>query len=487
MEELATEDHAAVDANKSPPIVAMTDHPSPKAAAAVDAHHAALPAPHPQQPAPLETSPININNSLSSLNTFRPSLPDAGFALPNTLSPPPTLPAHYNSILFPRLDPFKGCPSSELTAISQSYLEREKAAFRGTRLEGEFAKLYHSKHLGKPFCKWCSEFAMDPTPIWHRHFSSKMSRLAAPMDNLARYNCNQCSSSPHYAITGSRTRVILTSSTLHDHWGKKSGLDHPGDSLHLDVVSVPGAKIKDLTRAYKAEFSTHPLPLDVLCIVGYNDILNPCFYYGPDDEVEDLLEFVQLDVERASWELNRDARQLMSAVLSSGPQPQSNSCAFATLPVPPILAWKNFTNSPSARAENINNALKIQLLNRMNRDYRAINIEVQRSTGIETTRAPSFKAWGLKKKPSNQNSLRHDLLLHDNAMGPYACRLSHFREQNPKSKLHFSAQQKVKMGKACCRYFKALYSLEPSFGETKEEGLARQEALRTLPDYVATA
>ena len=100
---------------------------------------------------------------------------------------------------------------------------------------------------------------------------------------------------------------------------------------------------------------THPLRLDVLCIVGYNDILNPCFCFGPDNEVEDLLEFVQLDIERASWELNRNARQLRSAVLTSGPQLQSNSYAFATLPVPPILAWKNYSNSPSARAENINN------------------------------------------------------------------------------------------------------------------------------------
>ena len=121
----------------------------------------------------------------------------------------------------------------------------------------------------------------------------------------------------------------------------------------------------------------------------------------------------------------------------------------------------------------------------MNRDYRSINIEVQRTTRIETTRAPSFKAWGLKKKANNQTFLRHDLVMHDNAMGPYTCRLSHFREENPKSKLHFSAQQKAKMGKACCRYFKALYNLEPSFCETKEERIARQEALRTLPGYVA--
>ena len=126
------------------------------------------------------------------------------------------------------------------------------------------------------------------------------------------------------------------------------------------------------------------------------------------------------------------------------------------------------------------------MVSNMNRDYKDLNMEVQATTSIETTRAPSFKAWGLKRKSSIQTFHRPDLALHENAMGPFVSRLSHFREQNPKFKLHFSSQQKLKMGIACGRYFKALYCLEPSYGETKDESAARLEALKSVPNHAAT-
>ena len=262
MEELATVDHtAAVNIETAPSInLAAIAGPSE---VDTDCNDRSFQPPElqpaaPQHVAPPGDTPISYINSLNCLNSFRPPPVDSSFAMPNCQTPPPSMPAHYASILFPRLEPCMGCPSMTLSAISNNYLERERAAFKGTRLEGEFVKLYDSRDKGRPFCKWCSEYGADPTPTWHRHFSSKMSRLAANMDHLARYNCNQCSSSPHYAFTGSRTRVLLTSSTLDDYWGIKAGLRYSGDSLHLDCIRIPGGTIKDLKRAFQAEFSTHP-------------------------------------------------------------------------------------------------------------------------------------------------------------------------------------------------------------------------------------
>ena len=47
------------------------------------------------------------------------------------------------------------------------------------------------------------------------------------------------------------------------------------DSLHCDSISVPGGRVADLTRAFKAKFAGHPLPVDAICVLAYNDILNP--------------------------------------------------------------------------------------------------------------------------------------------------------------------------------------------------------------------
>ena len=49
--------------------------------------------------------------------------------------------------------------------------------------------------------------------------------------------------------------------------------------------------------------------------------------------------------------------------------------------------------------------------------------------------------------------------------------------------LHFNGYVKVKMARSILRYFKGLYLLEPSLGENKQEGVARLEALKTLPDH----
>ena len=463
MEDRATEDQAAAVPLDETPIIPLVEVTNKTLHSPTQESHAtAVLSPRsPSLPPSIESG---TSKSKAIISSFRPIFAKAGKAPSDFTSPPPSPPPAYGSMLFPSLHPFNACPAIELSAISHNYLAREKAAFKGTRLEGEFAKLYDSKENGRPFCKTCSEFGIEPSPTWHRHYSSKILRMESELDNWGRYSCSQCCNSPHYAITGARTRVLLTSSTLDDYWGKKIHLNYEGDSLHIDCICIPGGRISDLTKAFQAEFSTHPLPIDAVCIVGYNDILsNPCFSYCPEDELEELLEFVRGDVEVASWQLNKDAKKLKSVVLSASPPHEFNSIAYSTLPVPPCLAWKNHNNTPLARAENINNGLKIEMLNELNKNYRTINAEVQSITSIETTRAPSFKAWGLKRRASHngiQHEQRPDLALHDNAMGPFSSRLNQFREKNPKHKLHFSGAQKLKMGKACIRYFKALYGLE---------------------------
>ena len=432
------------------------------------------------------TPPISVERSLETINAFRPAVPLSLSVPPSFSVPPPSVPDHYGSILFPRLDPFISCPSTCLAEISHNYRSLEKEAFDNSRTEATFPQFYGTRRHNRPFCRICSEFKEDPTPIWHRHYSTKAARFEASPDIYGRYSCSQCAKSPHYYLTGGRSSVLLTASTLNDFWGMSSGVPYIGDSLHCDSLSIPGGRVADLTRAFKAEFSGHPVPVDAICVLGYNDILNPpCLREFLDGEVEELLYYIRRDMSLASKHLKRDARLLMQAVLDSSPPHQYNSCAFVTLPVPPLLAWKNRNNTTSARAGNICRGLKIEMLNTFNQDIRAINKEVFTVTQIETTRAPSFKSWGMKRKAPNtttpSNNQRFDLALLEAAMGPFANRLGHFRESNLQDKLHFSPYQKLKMGRACLRYFKNLYKLEDSEGDSKEEGVARLAALNSRP------
>ena len=211
------------------------------------------------------------------------------------------------------------------------------------------------------------------------------------------------------------------------------GVPYIGDTLHCDSVSVPGGKIADLTRAFKAEFSGHPLPIDAICVLGFNDILDPpCLRELLAGEVEEMLDYIRVDMEGASQQLKNDAAALMQAVVNSSPPNQVNSCAFATLPVPPCLAWRDRSNTTSARAGNIIRGLKIEMLNNFDRDVRDINQEVFETTNIETTRAPSFKSWGMKRRSgpaANSLSQRPDLELLEAAMSPFSNRMGQFREK----------------------------------------------------------
>ena len=172
------------------------------------------------------------------------------FELPELSRPPPTVPKFYGSILFPTVERYDSCPSLVLAEVSLNYRERERNAFNATRTSRPFFEHHNTRRGSRPFCPTCSEYEVNPVPIWHRHESSKLNRLRAEPDKYGRYECDQCEVKNHYFLPGGRTSVLVTSSTLNDYWGRKSGVPYVGDDLHLDVISVPGARLRDLDRAY---------------------------------------------------------------------------------------------------------------------------------------------------------------------------------------------------------------------------------------------
>ena len=229
----------------------------------------------------------------------------------------------------------------------------------------------------------------------------------------------------------------------------------------MDVISLPGGKMRDMYRAFKAEFSTHPLPIDAVCVIGFNDVLKNGLFEAVGDLNEfQLLEALQADMEAAFSLLREEADRLAKAVLAPAPQGQVNSISFATLPVPPLLAWTDPADTQTARVGNLIRGAKIVLLNQLNQIFTELNQEVKASTAIDTTRAPSFRSWGLKRKATSK--VFGPLTYQETAMGPFVHRLNQFRERRPEHKLHFDAYQKRKMARAVMRYFTSIYQVEQS-------------------------
>ena len=419
-------------------------------------------------PLSLECAPISWTRSYLMMDFFNQKGNSAPFEIPDFTQPPPTAPNFYGSTLFPQVELYGGCPSQVLANISNKFCKSERDAYEATRAR-PFYDLHNSRRGRRSFCTVCSEYKVDPKPIWHRHESSKMHRLSATADPYGRYECHQCEIRDHYFIPGGRTSLIITSSTLNDFWGTKSGVPYVGDSLHLDQISVPGGRLLDLRRAFLAEYSGHPLPIDVLVVAGYNDVLNSGLDWNPIGLEHHLVELERVK-EAAAVKLEEEARALMRAVLDAHIPHQTNSIAFATLPVIPRLGWMDRSDSARARGVNIIRGQQISLLNRYNDTIKVLNTECKEQTGIDTVRAPSFRSWGLQRRPNAEPGPR----------GPFTYRLAHFRESRPEEMLHFSAYTKLKMGRAAGRYFKALYDLAENVGDSKAEAVARRAALRSL-------
>ena len=419
------------------------------------------------------------------------------FALPPVrVKPPPARPANYDTVHFPALK-FADwcCPAIQLAFVSANFKAAEERAYNSGRIkDGRFVKLYNSSRNGKKFCRPCSELISNPQKVYHKHFSSHLDRMLAQPDYFCRYMCHQCADSPHMYLSGGRLPVMMTSSTLNNYHGIGTNLGYRGDSLHCDLVSVPGGRISDLDRAFKGEYGGYPLPIDVLGIVGLNNVLNASII--PKDMMHENfnsakgLEHLQLEVDSALYYMKKEATDFRKTVLEAAPPGRVNSFALAQLPSPPCLSWTETGADNYSKNLNLVRGHRSKLLNNFNIFVKSFNQETQQKTGINTSRAPTFRAWGLSKRSSSNMCPSVDInpaaYLQQSLRGPYIHRFNDFREAEVKDQLHFGAYTKLKMGRAGVKYFRMLYELDTSLGENKAEGTLLKEALKTMPAHKDT-
>ena len=117
-------------------------------------------------------------------------------------------------------------------------------------------------------------------------------------------------------------KVVVSDSTLHEFFAASpphGGQQYPGDLIHVDYITIPGADIKTLRNAFRLDYVDKFLgmPLDVCLVAGYNDL-----------------------VRRYSREqIRHDFREFSAMVIDAQSGLDINTFAVFTLMLPPQLAW----------------------------------------------------------------------------------------------------------------------------------------------------
>ena len=206
----------------------------------------------------------------------------------------------------------------------ESLNRRENEKIRNTgskdRQHQEFRR--RNGHIYQ-YCETCSEFCSSSRKfmrvITHKHFSSIKYRLQAPIDENGNYPCTQCRDTPHSFKTGRRYSVLLSSSTLHQWQGARTINRYKGDEIHVEQLTIPGATIEDVRHALEAEFKGTYRCIDVLAVVGLNDVMRG----------------------RSREQIIADYTRLQNTVHELAPQEGgTNSIAIATMIIPPKIVQR---------------------------------------------------------------------------------------------------------------------------------------------------
>ena len=366
---------------------------------------------------------------------------------PDTSRPPPPLPPSYKTMLYPayadRLS--KNIPAeNQMRDISLSRKSAEHVMFMNAKRKN-YHKIRSANENQTRYCNICSEFIMpgDYTSsiVHHTHNSSKAYRISSPADRWGNYPCITCKSTPHSHKIGVRYPVLVSSSILINWQGIRSMSGYEGDEIHIDYQTIPGATVRELEHAFMAEYGNVHRAVDVLLVAGLNDILRG----ATDHEIlEDIQHF-------------RDSVKSISA--RSGELYQG-SFAAATLPFPPKI-----TVIKDAHRKIVNDRKDLMIsLTSMIREF---NRSGNHYPVIPTRLAPCFHTWGIRTKKSSTSFTGPRMLME----GWINHRLGSWRETKPKDMLHLDDSVRIRMGKTCLGYFKAIYRITECKAKSKNEGL----------------
>ena len=125
-------------------------------------------------------------------------------------------------------------------------------------------------------CELCSD---EGHKVCHHHVSSQSVRLfATKYQSGYLFHCMMCKAQESTVRPHTR-KLILTTSTLYNVWTCPD-LNLP---IHIDIESIVGGRIRDLTRALHMLYLIHPERLEIIVIGGLNNI-------GDSQTAEEIME-----------------------------------------------------------------------------------------------------------------------------------------------------------------------------------------------------
>ena len=275
-------------------------------------------------------------------------------------------------------------------------------------------------------CSYTQEHPKPQVPVYHRHFSSlRLREMTGVEDSTRVYLCPSCKSH-HQPYPNSRIKVVVSDSTLHEFFAPRNNMcgapQYPGDTQHVDYVTIPGATIETLTHAFRLDYldKVHHKPLDVVLVGGYNEFIKGLTRDQINYKFPQFCDLVKLIGIRH----NPD---------------NPNTVAVATLMYPPQLAWFP-DNGPYPTPDYVNQREKIDWLNNQ---IQLRNTENGVPIGV------GFHTYGVRKATrqyKDQYGQVHQYVTRSH-------RWEHWREDHPARMLHMKDHRRFKMGIALNNYF----------------------------------
>ena len=315
----------------------------------------------------------------------------------------PTSTRHYSSTT----------PASTTTTARQS---QGKVLVNPNKISADgrakLAEELREKKYGDNICNMCSDVGVNHT-FRHAHFSSTAIRRmsASSSNNDKTFMCPVCKAPEPVNIPATETRkVVLADSSLYGVW------DHmPPNNIHFDIDTIVGGRVKDMTRALMKNYLHLPNRLEILIVVGINNIGAG---HKAEQIMEDMMELKAVLKEHSNKWLHSPASYAAFCTVMYAPK----FCSLHVPPSPPepwVAAW-------TPPATFLNRAEEVKKLN-------DLIIQMQRAEAIEIVRLDYM---GIKRFKSG--TVQHKF---DNKEGATPI----WREQEIFRKLHFTKEIKVKI------------------------------------------
>ena len=237
------------------------------------------------------------------------------------------------------------------------------------------------------------------------------------MTSTLDYLCPTCQRL-HESKPAEGLNICVSGSQLHEfHYPRDSSVTVAPDIIHIDWLTIPGARVDELCDAWRLDYHREARPMRIMLVAGLNDLIKGG---SKASFIEAVLGF----------KINVDAQNKYHL------DGTKNEFCVAPLMNPPKLCW--FPDNGSEPPGFQNRLVEIAEINEW------INC-FNKQNGMSGP--PCFQTWGARSSRK---------ILEDGSSWPFKThRWNDWREEEKAEKLHLVDKLRAKMGQTIVKYFKS--------------------------------